>query len=297
MTKESSNKIQISVLNVFTPYKPAGINYIERKGSEEELQRIFSIPGMQINIKGIRGCGKSSLVQHFLKEKEIPHIATWCTASHTAQLLIENTFHTLREILLQIETTGKAVPTSSYKQSDTGELITQTYFNCYDAPINQTTLRSLLPKMTNDNLCRCLGASGLIWIVEEIDVLPTAEQEDWLNMLILFNGWVNTFRTLRIITVGRIKETGDTLCFRKDVGRKITEIEVPLMTNEELAKIISTGEDLLNVEFAEHLQEELKNIRPGTILPENVHKIFLNKCLKNRIEIRQKERRKIKDRN
>ena len=283
-----------SVLDVFTPYKPAMLNYIKRSGPEKDFERIFTIPGMQINIKGVKGSGKTSMIQHILQAKRIPHIITMCTSGDTIQQMIEDVFQTLHGMLIQFEE-GERSKETYYEKKESANQVTNTYFNCYNAKINIPSLKNQLPIKTDKSLCVCLGSSGFVWVIDDFQVLLPQERTRWLDILKLFNEWSNKYNSLRIITIGQIIETSEMLCFRPDLATKIAEIKVPLMSVEELCAVITKGEQLLNISFAEHLHKEMLNLQQNTLLPSACHQVFLYLCLKNRIEFAQAEIKKIVD--
>src|SRR5690349_3184230 len=81
--------------DVFTPGRPAGVNFVDRRTVNNRLVDALQTPGKQLIVYGETGSGKSSLVQKKLEQIYEGHVTTRCSATMTFQHLLLDAFDKL----------------------------------------------------------------------------------------------------------------------------------------------------------------------------------------------------------
>lgn len=90
--------------DVFTPTTSANISYIQRENVEKQLQKALIIPGKQIVIYGHSGSGKTTVLNHVLKENKIKGIVSRCTTHSSIDSIILDAFDELNPFYTEITT-------------------------------------------------------------------------------------------------------------------------------------------------------------------------------------------------
>ncbi|WP_158851469.1 hypothetical protein [Algibacter sp. L1A34] len=84
------------------------------------------------------------------------------------------------------------------------------------------------------------------------------------------------YSNLKIIAIGAVNSAREVVQFDPEMKSRISEIEIPLMTNDNLKNIISEGERLLNVKFPSETIEKIVTYSSG--LPAVTHQLSLLLC-------------------
>lgn len=83
--------------DVFTPTSSANISYISRTSVEKKLKKALDIPGKQIVIYGHSGSGKTTILNHIVKEQCLKTITSRCTNNSTIDTIILDAFDALNQ--------------------------------------------------------------------------------------------------------------------------------------------------------------------------------------------------------
>jgi len=84
------------------------------------------------------------------------------------------------------------------------------------------------------------------------------------------------YRELKIVALGAVNTGREVVEYDNEMKRRISEIEVNLMSKEELREIIDNGESLLNIQFTKELKTSITKFSNG--LASVCHAICLYIC-------------------
>lgn len=152
--------------NVFTPTTSANISYITRESVENKLRKALDIPGKQVVIYGHSGSGKTTALNHIIKEKTLTTITSRCTKNSTIESIILDAFDELNPYYLD-STNGIR------KESITGSISTEylgiksSISGNIESSIGEVKKRILPPQLTIQRLCDFIGSAGALWIIED----------------------------------------------------------------------------------------------------------------------------------
>lgn len=82
--------------------------------------------------------------------------------------------------------------------------------------------------------------------------------------------------SVKIIAIGAVGSARDVIAYESNMKNRVAEIEVPLMTVEEVREILSKGEQLLNVVIPDSVKDDIARHSNG--LPAVCHQLALNLC-------------------
>ena len=97
---------ELTVYEVFTPSRPARVNFVPRARVNDDLVDAIRTPGTQIVIFGETGSGKSSLLLKKLDELYPDHLTTRCHGTMTFDAVLLDAFDQLDPFFNAGATTG-----------------------------------------------------------------------------------------------------------------------------------------------------------------------------------------------
>ena len=266
-----------SVYEVFTPTTQARINFVDRDNINDDLVDALLTPGKQLIVYGESGSGKSTLLLNKLQQIYSGHIITQCSAAMTYDKLLLDAFDQLDQYYLAGRSSQKGRSVSSSLVADFSRIRASV-----DATLSQSDTRSetrvLPPQLTAQRLAQFLGAQGMCWVVEDFHKMPDGEKLLFSQSLKIFCDASATYSDVKTITIGAAETARQVVEYDPEMSRRISELLVPLMTDEELASIIRNGQVLLNVDLSE-LVDPIVQYSAG--LPAVCHQLALNACLGN----------------
>lgn len=266
--------------DVFTPLKSATINYVSRKKIEAQLNKILLMPGMQAIIYGKDDCGKTTFVRATLKEKDIKFITTTCMDNNTIDDLIisaidqVNPFYPVEKISsggfeFSTEFKAKYVAMEASVKSN------------WKSEIHEKQKRLHAPKISIQWLAEMFGMEGIVWVIDDVHKINLQERQKFVEIFSVFNNKSNIYPSTKIIVIGDANSGQGLISFSKNVANFISEIEVPILTLDEIRCIIKNGERLLNIEFDEHINEIISQLSLHN--PANCHRFCFNICYEHEI--------------
>jgi hypothetical protein len=131
-------------------------------------------------------------------------------------------------------------------------------------------------QLTPQRLADFLGKSKACWVLEDFHKMDENEKVKLSQIMKVFMDKSTDFKELKIIALGAVNSGREVVKYDNEMRNRIAEIEVKLMSEAELLKILSKGEDLLNVKFDNGIKNEIVKFSNG--LASVCHAIALNLC-------------------
>lgn len=171
--------------NVFTPTTSANISYITRENVENKLRKALDIPGKQVVIYGHSGSGKTTVLNHIIKEKSLTTITSRCTNNSTIESIILDAFDELNPYYVEsINGTRKESISGSISSEYLG--IKSSISGNVENSVGELKKRVILPQLTMQRLCEFIGAANAIWVIEDFHKVPNEEKRKISQMMKLF---------------------------------------------------------------------------------------------------------------
>lgn len=271
-----SNVEKHALKDVFTPTSPARITFVERNNDvNNRLIRALELPGNQIVIYGYSGSGKSTLLENILFRTYEKQINTNCMKGMTFEQIILDGFDQLEDFYVHEVTNSKKNTVDAKAKADYLAIKTQ-IGAAFEKSQAEKHSRILPPQLTPQNLGRLLGQSGYCWVLEDFHKIEGEEKEKLAQMMKVFVNLSVTYPDLKIIALGAVNTARQVVKSDKEMRRRITEIHVELMDNEEIKQIISKGCAALNINIDDELQNDIAHHSNG--LASICHKICYLMC-------------------
>ncbi|MUP36246.1 ATP-binding cassette domain-containing protein [Labilibaculum euxinus] len=269
---------------VFTPTSPAQLSFIERVDNvNDELVDALRIPGMQIIIYGPSGAGKTTLLINKLNQLYESQVITRCMVGMTMEQIILDGFDQLNPYFTSECVSSEKISISSDLKLSYFGLKTQieNYF--------QEKSQRLLPmQLTPQRLAYYFGHSNNCWVLEDFHKINEEEKIKLSQIMKVFMDSSFEFPELKIIAVGAVDSAREVVQYDPEMKQRVSEIYVPLMSDNEIAKIIYKGEELLNVSFKSSLIKRVQRFSSG--LASVCHYLCLNMCTNSGIYVTADEK-------
>jgi len=261
--------------DVFTPTKPARIAFVERDSVNDKLVNSLTTPGKQIVVYGHSGTGKTTLLVNKLTQLYERHITTRCMKGLKFEQLLLDAFDQLSPFYTQERQT--VVKTSTGVDLGASYLMLQAKISgqtLTDKGEKQTRL--LPPQLTPQALGRFLGAQKACWVLEDFHKIDDSEKVQLSQLMKVFMDLSDEYPDLKIIALGAVDTARQVVDYDHEMRNRVAEVQVSLMTEQEISSIIEKGEAALNVSF----NPEIKRLvaRHSNGLPSVCHHLCLNMC-------------------
>lgn len=261
--------------DVFTPTKPARIAFIERDLVNDKLVNSLTTPGKQIVVYGHSGTGKTTLLVNKLTQLYERHITTRCMKGLKFEQLILDAFDQLAPYYTQERQTNKTITegldlNASYMLLS-AKLSAQTSSNS-----SEKENRILPPQLTPKALGRFLGAQKACWVLEDFHKIDAGEKEKLSQLMKVFMDLSDDYQDLKIIALGAVDTARQVVDYDHEMRNRVAEVQVNLMTSQEITAIIAKGENALNIEFSNEIKKLVARHSNG--LASVCHHLCLNMC-------------------
>lgn len=262
---------------VFTPTSPAKLSFVERVDKvNDELVDALRTPGMQLIVYGPSGAGKTTLILNKLNQLYEHSVITRCMIGMTMEQIIIDGFDQLNFYYVNEATrTEKLTISSDLKASYIG-LKTQ-----IEKHYQEKSTRLLPIQLTPQRLAQYFGASGNCWVLEDFHKIAEEEKVKLSQIMKIFMDSSIDYPDLKIIAIGAVDSAREVVRYDPEMKQRVSEIYVSLMTDDEIAKIIYNGENLLNLKFKTSVTRRILKFAGG--LPSVCHHLCLYMCTNNSI--------------
>jgi Cdc6-like AAA superfamily ATPase len=267
------NKKQLQ--SVFTPANAATINYINRGALEKQIDRALKIQGMQLIVYGHSGSGKTTIVRRVLERNKRNSIRTSCISTTTLEELIISAFDKLNPFYKSKHSSKYSHRISTgLKNSYKGIETTLSYDITME---NSTEYQRVLPvQLSFHKLAEFLGAANCVWLIDDFHKVTDEEKTKLSEVMKSFVDISNDYPKVKIIAIGAVNSPREVVNYRDELRPRLSEVYIPLLSSEELKKILINGGKLLNVEFEEKIIE--KTIEYSNSLGSICHNLAYYHC-------------------
>jgi hypothetical protein len=241
--------LEYSVFEVFTPTTQARINFVPRKQVNDQLVDALRTPGKQLIIYGESGSGKSTLLQKKLEELYSDHITSRCNSAMNFDQLLLDAFDQLERFYVEGRSTTFDSKVSASLASS---------FSRIRASINSerkesegsSERRIVPPQLTPQRLGEFLGAQDLCWVIEDFHKMQPEHKRPLTQALKVFSDLGASFPSAKIIAVGATDTARQVVEYEPEMSNRVSELQVPLMNDQELREIVTNGQLLLNIDLS-----------------------------------------------
>lgn len=266
---------------VFTPNTVAKLAYIKRSVLEDDLEKYIQEPGKQIVLYGHSGSGKTSLIRTKLKELNQKYIKTHCESTTTFNDLILQAFDELNRFYIAEKSTNETHSISSASKAEYGVLSAKMTSSISES--NETkSFRIVPPQLTSQKLAKFLGEAGCIWIIEDFHKVAEFEKKRIADLIKVFIDSANDFPKVKIICIGAVGTARELLDLDNNLNNRIAQLQVPLLTNEEIAHLVDKGCRFMNIQMAYELKTKI--IYYSNNLASIAHQICYDICFHYKIK-------------
>jgi hypothetical protein len=109
--------------------------------------------------------------------------------------------------------------------------------------------RLVPPQLAPQTLARFLGEMRKCWLLEDFHKVGKSEKIKLGQCLKVFTDTADKYPDVKIIAIGAVDTAREVVQYESEMRTTVSEIAVPLMSPEELSKIIKKGAALRNVRF------------------------------------------------
>ncbi|MGK0271953.1 MAG: Cdc6-like AAA superfamily ATPase [Cocleimonas sp.] len=229
--------------DVYTPTQPARKNFIKRQSLDKRVKRAIVTPGMQVILYGHSGSGKTTLLLNKLRELNLDFVKTNCTSNLTFDNLLSNVYLSLNKKIETKETIKDGVEGGGAlgapavfgfsSKNTTGTSTEKNYISIYES--------------TELSLAKIIGEDKGIWIIEDFHKLKREVKLQLSQLMKVFMDLSDDYPRLKIIALGAKNTAREVVELDVEMQTRVSEIHVPLMTDNEIEKIIVNGANLLNI--------------------------------------------------
>ena len=276
MSESLEERTEFSVDEVFTPSSPAISCYVPRgEKINDKVVNALKTRGKQLVVYGHTGSGKTTLLVNILNQIYENHLTSNCMKTTTVDALMLDAFSQISPFYESEHSTTEKIGR---------ELFLETTFKEIKAGIkaaasSDTTIklsRLVPPQLSAQNLAKLLGMKGLCWVIEDFHKVEDSEKQKLSQVMKIFMDCGAEYPCVKIITLGAVHTARQVVEYDDEMRNRVSEIEVQLMEQEEILKIITTGEKRLNIEFSLGIKKIISKYSRG--LPAVCHQLCLNAC-------------------
>jgi GTPase SAR1 family protein len=276
-----------NVYNVFTPTTQAKLNFVDRPEVNDQLVDALLTPGKQLIVYGESGSGKSTLVQKKLEETYEAHITTQCSRTMTYEQLLLNAFDQLDRYYIEGRSSQKSRSISPSIRADFHRVRATIDANL-SSTTGQSEARILAPQLTPQRLAQFLGEQRMCWVVEDFHKMLPEYKTAFAQSMKVFSDASALYPEVKTIIIGATDTARQVVEYDPEMANRVSELLVPLMTDNEISGILINGQKLLNIDLTELI---IPIVEYAVGVPSICHQLGLNVCLEKQVMVRQISKR------
>ncbi len=123
--------------------------------------------------------------------------------------------------------------------------------------------RIVPPQLTGPNLGKMIGEAKYCWVLEDFHKIEGEEKKKLTQLMKVFMDLSDTYPELKIVAVGAVNTARQVVQYDSEMRRRLAEIHVPLMTDDEISKIVNNGCHMLNVKISKDLIQDISHHSNG----------------------------------
>lgn len=264
-----------SVTEVFTPTKPATLTFVERKSIQDKLVNTLKTPGKQVVVYGHSGSGKSTLLINKLRQLYEEHVTTRCIKGMTYDQILLDAFDQLDKYFKSSSTVEVSVGIDSSIKVEYANIKSQLSYQRQESQRAEER-RIIPPQLTAQRLAKFLGEAKCCWVLEDFHKVDEKDKVKLSQTMKVFMDTAVDYSDVKIILIGAVNTAREVVTYDAEMHNRVSEIYVPLMSQEEIYEILEKGEKILNVTFSGKVKDEI--VRYSTGLAAIAHQLALNCC-------------------
>lgn len=269
------------VNEVFTPSSPAIYCFVPRNEKiNDRLVNALKTRGKQIVVYGHTGSGKTTLLLNKLRQTYDNHITSHCMKTTSVDSLLLDAFSQIAPFYESEKNNIQKTARETNVQATFLEIKNNIKMsNANEAGIKNTLL--VPPQLNAHNLAKLLGERKLCWVIEDFHKVEDLEKTKLSQTMKIFMDCGTDYPELKIIALGATQTARQVVEYDEEMQNRVSEIEVQLMDDNEIRKIIEIGESRLNIEFPSNIKISIIKFSRG--IPAVCHQLCLNACNANGI--------------
>lgn len=241
---------------IFTPNTTAKLTYIPRELIEDDLEKYITLPGKQIVVYGHSGSGKTTLIRKKLNGLNKKFIRVHCEKNTTFEDIILQAFDELNVYYITELTSSNTYKISSETKADY-KLISSKISSELTQSIGNKSVKIVPPQLTPMKLAKFLGEANCILMIEDFHKVVNEEKQRIADVIKIFIDSANEYPNAKIICIGAVGTARELIQLDSNLNNRISEILVPLMSNDQIESIIKKGVDLLNINMEQKLIDKV----------------------------------------
>jgi len=260
---------------VFTPTTPARIAFVDRDEVNDRLVNALTTPGKQIVVYGHSGTGKTTLLVNKLQQLYEDHITTRCMKGLKFEQLILDAFDQIAPFYTSEKSKSKKSQ-ASVELSSSYNLLSAKIGSATNEESGEKRTRMLPPQLTAQALGKFLGGIKACWVLEDFHKIDESEKQRLSQLMKVFMDLSDEYPELKIVAIGAVDTARQVVEYDNELRYRVAEINVGLMTEEEIISIIRKGETALNIRFNPEIKKTVARHSNG--LASVCHHLCLNMC-------------------
>lgn len=242
---------------VFTPNTAAKVTYVHRISLEQQLDKDLLQPGRAIIIYGHSGSGKTTLILNRLRHNKINFIKISCDHDTTYEQILLSAIDELDIFYVQQKSTYRKYSISQklgaeFKSFKADNEKSQT------VTFGQTSTRLVNPQINAQKLAKFLGEVHAVLLLEDFHKVCEGEKQKIADLVKIFIDAANDYPQLKIICIGAVDTPRELIQQGADLYPRLSEVAVPLLSDDEVQEIIKKGTKVLNVIMDRALVDKIK---------------------------------------
>lgn len=265
---------------VFTPNTAAKVTYVHRESLEQQLDKDLIQPGRAIIMYGHSGSGKTTLILNRLRHIKINFIKISCDHNTTFEQILLSAIDELDIFYVQQRSTNRKYSVS-HKLDAEFKSFKASNEQSQSISVGQTSTRLVNPQITAQKLAKFLGEVHAVLLLEDFHKVKNSEKVKIADLVKIFIDAANDYPQLKIICIGAVDTPRELIQQGADLYPRVSEISVPLLSDNEVLEIIRKGTKILNVTMDKVLIDKIKFYSNN--IASLAHKMCFDICYQEQI--------------